>query len=189
MIRGAFRGGSAADGCGVHSGCETDLKAAPDIDDIRWLHPDASGKGLHGQRADLVREQQPYSHCFAAEAAQVQCQFDGIARQRDLEAQDLCCHEVAAYLHVLPWAACVGGDEDIDCGTVGRRGDAGDSCWDVGDWLFKSVARDLLVPGCLKPVDEIKVTQDKRRHSEISVQGFAVQAGGRGRIGRQALSP
>jgi hypothetical protein len=105
------------------------------------------------------------------------CRWSAAFLLRRLKAWDFGCHEVGAYLHVSPGAACVGGDEDIDCGTVGGWGDAGDSCWDVGDRPFKPVVRDLLVPGCLKPVREAMVTHDKRRHSEIGVQGLAVQAG------------
>ena len=58
-------------------------------------------RGLEGESADFVREQQPYSHHVAAETAQVQRQFDRVARQRDLQAEDLRCHETGAYSHIL----------------------------------------------------------------------------------------
>jgi hypothetical protein len=99
------------------------------------------------------------------------------ARQSHLEAEDLGCHKVTADSHIPSRAACIGGHEDIDGSAVAGWLAAGDPRRNTGHRPLEPVACDLLVPGCYERSCNVEVAGDNRCHAQISVQGFAVEAG------------
>lgn len=79
-------------------------------------------EALRASSADFVGEQQPDARQVTVEALQVQRQLDRRPGKGDLEAWDFGCHEIGGHRDVLPWTACIGGDQHVNGSAVrGRR--------------------------------------------------------------------
>jgi hypothetical protein len=111
---GAVRPDTAGEVCGLEPCGEGYLQASPCVGYVRVLEPDSGCEALQYQGAQLVGEWQFAPQRLPVESAQFQCDGDGLACQRELQAKNLGSEEVFSNLNVLAGPACVRGDEDID---------------------------------------------------------------------------